>query len=29
LSPWFATTPSRVTCPLFTMMWIGGTACSA
>jgi hypothetical protein len=26
LSIWRATTPSRVTCPLFTTMWMGGTA---
>jgi len=26
LSIWRATTPSRVTCPLLTTMWMGGTA---
>src|SRR5712664_4051542 len=25
LSPWLSTTPSSVTCPPLTMMWIGGT----
>ena len=29
LSPCDATTPTSVTCPLSTMMWIGGTACNA
>ena len=29
LSPCDATTPTSTTCPFATMMWIGGTACSA
>ena len=29
LSFWLSTTPSSVTCPFLTMMWIDGTACTA
>jgi hypothetical protein len=29
LSIWLSTTPSSVTFPFLTMMWIGGTACNA
>src|SRR5438876_1218528 len=29
LSIWLATAPTSVTCPLSTMMWMGGTGCKA